>query len=146
MKPPDDLKDWSKNDLVRELRRLRAVLREHAQQPGDEPVGDGGSIVDVAGDPHARGGVLMDARNAVLMDAVDVSLVDTKGEDEQLVCALLLAGRVNYQDRRATQLYLFDADGAAAIISELTGLAARAGGQFSEDFQARLQTRLAALP
>lgn len=146
MKPPDDLKDWSKNDLVRECRRLRAILREHAEQPGDEPVADGGSMVDVAGDPYARGGVILDVRKAVLMDRVDVTLVDTKSDDEHIAAVLSLAGRVNYQDRRAEQLYLFDADGAAAIISELTGLAQRAGGEFAEDFQARLQTRLAALP
>ena len=35
--PPDDPNAWSKNDLVRELRRLRAILRERAERPGNDP-------------------------------------------------------------------------------------------------------------
>jgi hypothetical protein len=35
--PPDDLKAWSKNELVRECRRLRAITREHAERRGDDP-------------------------------------------------------------------------------------------------------------
>lgn len=38
MKPPDDLKAWSKNDLVREVRRLRAMLAEQMDAaPGIGP-------------------------------------------------------------------------------------------------------------
>jgi hypothetical protein len=83
MRPPDDLKEWSKNDLVREVRRLRAVMREHAERPGDDPRAQAttGAVVDVAGDPHAAGGALLDMRSAVLMDGMEVVLVDTKRED-----------------------------------------------------------------
>ena len=140
--PRGELKGWSKNDLVREVERLRAVLHEHSERRGDEPTRVSGSMVDVAGDPHARGGVLLDARAAVLMDAVDVCLVDSKRDTDPIFLALQLAGRVNTRDERATHLYLFDEDGAAAIVSELVGLAARIG----PDFAARLIDRMEAMP
>lgn len=69
-----ELKTWSKNELVREVERLRALTREHARRPGEDTTGLPGSIVDVAGDPHAQGGALVDARNAILLDEVDWTL------------------------------------------------------------------------
>ncbi len=143
MKPPDDLKDWSKNDLVRECRRLRAVMREHAEQVN--PSHSGGGTVDVAGDPYARGGVLIDARGAVLMDNSEVVLVDTKA-DEPVAMILRLGGRINYSTERADTAYLINTDGAAAIVSEVIGLAGRAGGRFAEQFQSDLDRRMKALP
>ena len=53
-----------------------------------------------------------------------------------------LEGRINKTEERARIMYLFDADGAAAIITELYGLAARIG----PDFFAKLQERIAAMP
>jgi hypothetical protein len=88
VKPPPELKSWPKRQLIREVERLRAITREHAETKGDEPIADGGDLVDVAGDPHARGSVILDARNAILLDATDVSLIDTKRDgDEQLALA-----------------------------------------------------------
>ena len=135
---------WTKQNLAKEVARLRAVMREHATEVADEPT-SGGDIIDVAGDPHARGGALLDARKAVLMDSVDVVLVDTK-QDERPIMMLLLEGRVNYQTRRAKQAYLFDADGAAAIVTQLAGLAARAGGQFAREFQQAFDHRMSEMP
>lgn len=150
--PPDDLKAWSKNDLIRELRRLRAVMREHAERPGDDPrerqAPD--AIVDVAGDPHAHGGALVDARSAVLMDGMEVVLIDTK-QDAPVAMMMMLRGRVNYSRDRAEHAYLFGPDGAAALVTELMMLAGRAGagGQphgraFAEQFRADLERRMAA--
>lgn len=137
MKPPE-LKSWSKRQLIREVERLRAITREHAESRGDEPIADGGDLVDVAGDPHARGGVILDARNAILLDHVDVSLIDTK-RDEALALALLLQGRINFRDDRAQQLYLLNEDGAAAIVTQLLGLAQRIGPEFERRFTERIE-------
>lgn len=147
--PPDDLKQWSKNDLIRELRRQRALNREHAEQVNEAH--SGGGITDVAGDPHAQGGSLIDMRGAVLLDFTEVVLVDTK-RDDPVAMVLRLAGRVNYSTERADTAYLIGADGAAAIISEITGLAGRAqaagghGRRFADEFQVALQRRVEELP
>lgn len=95
-------------------------------------------------DPHGRDNVQVDVRKAILMDTVNVSVVGAirKGEMEEVVLALELQGRVNKRDYRRSELFIFDADGAAAIISELFGLAQRVGPEFSK----LLEERLAALP
>lgn len=148
--PPDDLKDWSKNQLIRELRRLRAVMREHAEQV--HPSHSGGGIVDVAGDPRAQGGALIDARGAVLLDFTEVVLMDTTGDAAPVSMAMRLTGRINYSTDRADTTYLFGPDGAAAIVTEIWGLVARAGqvdphGQrFGRDFTAELDRRMGEMP
>lgn len=147
--PPENLKQWSKNNLVREVQRLRAILHEHSEQRGGDPLqtsSPGPAVIDVAGDPHARGGALFDARNAVLMDSVDVMLVDTKSEGAPVAMMMALAGRINYRRERAENVYLFEADGAAAIISQITGLAQRAGGSWAAAFVAALERRMNELP
>jgi hypothetical protein len=152
--PPEDLKDWSKNMLVREVQRLRAVLREHAERPGGDPreaATTGSAITDVAGDPHARGGVILDARAAVLMEGVDVALFDTK-QGERVAMMMTLSGRINYSTDRVEHAYMFGPDGAAGLVSELVGLASRAGGagghgeRFAAEFQADLERRMKELP
>jgi hypothetical protein len=152
--PPDDLKQWSKNDLVRELRRLRAVLREHAERPGGDPreAASSGSMMDVAEDPHAKGGALLDARSAVLLEGVDVVLIDTKAE-EPVAMMLVLSGRINYVVDRVEHAYIFGPDGAAGLVSQLVGLASRASGsdqqhaqEFATTFRANLDRRMEELP
>ncbi len=152
--PPDDLKDWSKNELVRELRRVRAILREHAERPGDDPRGrsSAGSIIDVSGDPYAVGGALLDARSAVLLDGMEVVLVDTK-RDEAVSMMMALRGRVNYSPDRVEHAYLFGPGGAAALVTEVSALAARAkavggehGQRFASEFESEFQRRLGELP
>jgi hypothetical protein len=148
--PPDDLKSWSKNELVRELRRLRAVMREHAEQA--PTAHSGGGVTDVAGDPHASGGALIDARGAVLLDDAEVVLVDTK-RDEALAMVLRLAGRLNYSTERADTAYMLNPDGAAAIVTEIRGLVARAAGsdldhgqRFAREFERLVDERTGAMP
>ena len=143
--PPENLMDWSKAALANEVERLRAITREHAEQIADAPH-SGGDLVDVVGDPHAHGGVVLDIRDAVLMDTMDVALVDTKQDDEVPAMMLLLGGRVNYQTRRTKQAYLFGPDGAAALTTELAGLAARAGGLFAREFRRLFDERMSELP
>lgn len=148
--PPDDLKAWTKNDLIRELRRLRAVLREHAEQPGSDPraAQAPNAAIDVMGDPHAKGGVMLDARSAVLLDNSEVILVDTK-RDEPPSMMLVLRGRVNYSHDRVEHAYLYGPDGAAAIVSEHLGLAGRAAQhdeRFGDEFMRNLDKRMTDLP
>lgn len=153
--PPDDLQYWAKNELVREVRRLRAVMHEHAERRGDDPrtaATTGAAITDVAEDPHAVGGVVLDARAAVLMDSVDVTLVDTKGHKDPLRMMMALAGRINYAADRVEHAYLLGPDGAAALVSQLIGLASRAAGvgghgeRFAAAFKVDLERRMEDLP
>lgn len=139
-----ELKTWSKNELVREVERLRAITREHADRPGEDATGLPSDLVDVAGDPFARGGVLLDARHAILMEEVDVCLVDSDPSDEgaEPLLMMLLSGRVNMRDEHAKVMFMFGADGAAAVISQLLGLAARIG----PEFMALLEQRMDDLP
>ena len=142
--PPENLLEWPKGELVKELQRLRAVMREHAERTHDD-ARSGGNLVDVAGDPFARSGVVIDAREAVLLDEMDVSLVDTK-RDEPPAMALLLAGRVNYANRRTRQLYLFGPDGAAGLVTQIVALAQRAGGDFETEFKQAFKDRMKEMP
>lgn len=144
--PPDDLLQWSKPALAREVQRLRAITREHSERvASDSPPQD--RAVVMGGAPHEHGTALLDVRGAVLLDSTEVVLVDPEpGSTKPPTVMLVLAGRVNYDTRRSQTAYLFGTDGAAAIISELTGLAARAGGTFAEGFQDDLDRRLKEMP
>jgi hypothetical protein len=142
--PPENLMEWPKAKLASEVTRLRAIMREHADQPQDA-ASSGGGLVDVAGDPHARGGVVLDARGAVLLDMVDVSLIDTKQGDDPAMF-MLLGGRVNFETRRTSQAFMFGADGAAGLATELIGLAGRAGGNFMDEFKQAFDDRMREMP
>lgn len=151
MKPPDDLKDWSKKDLMREVARLRAVLHEFSGRRGDDPRPASTSDPIIGGSPGGSGDALLDARAAVLLDNVEVVLVDTK-QGETVSMMLTLAGRINYSDDRVTHAYLFGPDGAAGIVTELLGLATRAGAgglphgvSFAQGFQADIKRRMGEL-
>jgi hypothetical protein len=143
--PPEDLMEWPKAELAKEVARLRAINREFADRPHDDAT-SGGGITDVAGDPHARGGVILDARGAVLMDTVDVSLIDTKKEEERPAMFLVIGGRVNFETRRTSQAFMFGADGAAGLATELIALAGRAGGDFFDEFRESFTQRMGEMP
>jgi hypothetical protein len=153
-KPPPELKDWSKNNLIREVNRLRAILREHAERPGDDPREQAANepIIDVAGDPLATGGALLDMRSAVLMDEMNVVLVDTKSS-EPVAMMMSLKGRINYAAERVEHAYLFGPDGAATLVSELIGLVSRAdrvgqqhGQRFALEFKNEFDQRMNRMP
>lgn len=152
-RPPDELKDWSKNDLVREVRRLRAITHEFSERAGDDPRPASTSDPIIGGSPHGHGDALIDARAAVLLDHTDVSLIDTKRPGEAVAMLLSMGGRVNYADDRVTHAYLLGGDGAAAIVSQLVGLAQRAaqlggddGQRFAAEFKVALEHRIEELP
>lgn len=135
----DELGTYTTEQLIDEIEKLRGLLG--SQLPTDA----GGSIIGLDDtSPHARHGVVIDPRKAVLLENVDVVLIEPHraGRHSDAVLGLLLAGRINKSTEHSSVLYLFDADGAAAIISELTGLATRIGPGFSK----YLTKRLEALP
>jgi hypothetical protein len=144
--------EWPKGELAKEVARLRAITREHADRPGDDPRQASTADPIIGGSPHGRGDALLDARSAVLMDSIDVVLVDMKRGDT-LSMMLSLAGRINYADDRVTHAYIFGPDGAAGIVSQLVGLASRAAGahgdpnaeRFAAEFKADLEQRMAAM-
>lgn len=96
------------------------------------------------GGPYDEDAVVIDTEDAVLMDSINVAIVGTvKDKDvREIVIALEIEGKLNNKPERVETLYLFDADGAAALVSELIGIASRLG----PDFQRFLQNRLDALP
>jgi hypothetical protein len=152
--PPEDLNDWGKQALISELERLRAITREMAAPVvgGDPRENSGADVVDVAGDPYARGGALFDARNAVLLDAMEVMLVDDRRPTESVMMFMALKGRVNTTRDRVEHGYLYGADGAAALVTEILGMVKRSqhggpdGIAFAADFKRELDRRLGELP
>ena len=147
--PPSDLMDWPKSELAKEVARLRAITREIAERPGTDPTQGQApdAMIDIVAGPAARGGALLDARSAVLLDHMNVVLVDTK-QDEPVSMMMRLQGRVNYSTERVDHAYLFGPDGAAALVSELIGLAGRASGadghgeRFADEFRTLLEERM----
>ena len=91
----------------------------------------------IGGSPHGQGDAIINATRAVLLDDIQVVLIDTLNkEGGSRVIGMELSGRINKSTTRSESLYLFDEDGAAAIISQLLALAGRA------DFLPELMTRL----
>jgi hypothetical protein len=91
------------------------------------------------------GGVLMDARNAVLLAGMDVMLMDAKTPADPILVFMALRGRVNYSSDEVEHAYMFGPDGAAALCSELAGLASRAwasGRDDAQDFAAEYKREL----
>lgn len=95
--------------------------------------------------PFGRGNSMVDTRTAVLMDSVDVVML-TNPSDQRQIVGLNLAGRINQTKDRSDVLYLFDADGIASIVTELLGLAARAGKPFSDLVAHRIEARVHRMP
>lgn len=83
------------------------------------------------GSAFGRGDALIDTSGAVLLGGVHVAVVGAgRSTGVETVIALELSGRVNHSPELVDHLYLMDADGAAAIISDLVGLAERADPRF----------------
>lgn len=97
----------------------------------------------IGGSAFGQNDALIDTTDSVLLDSSHVVLIGALRQDgAETLLGLELAGRVNKTQRRSSVLYLLNADGAAAIISELLGLA----GRVSPDFLDELLARIAALP
>lgn len=103
-----------------------------------DPRRAGGRII---ADPSDETSTLLDTRRAVLVDATEVCRVDNPS-DGRSVIAMFLEGRLNRSTERSAILYLLGADGAAALVSELAGLAARMGPEFEMEFRQALDARM----
>lgn len=101
--------------------------RKRAQAYGsDNPREAGGEIVGDTSDPYARNSVAIYTQNAILLDGATVSIIEQASDNSEMI-AMALTGRINRKSKRSSILYVFDEDGAAAIITELSTLAHRAG-------------------
>lgn len=109
--------------------------RKTGHRTNGDPRKTGGTIAGPGG-PHDRNSVIVDGTNAVLLDSSDVCLMETRGGS--VVIAMLCEGRINKTTDRASNLYLFDEDGAAALVSELIAVAHRIGPEFGERLMARI--------
>jgi hypothetical protein len=98
----------------------------------------GGDIIGDDADPHAENAVDIDITKAVLLGDVHVTIMGNRQTLDPILC-MLLSGRVNKSEDRAKVLYLFDTDGAAAIVSELIAMASRMGPSFRDDLMARVE-------
>jgi len=97
--------------------------RTDPRRPGGDIAGPGG--------PYDRDAVVVDTSDAVLLDYSTVSTVELQrrsgpGPASEVAFALMLEGRVNKTRDRTRVLYLINADGVAALVTELLGLAKRA--------------------
>jgi hypothetical protein len=94
------------------------------------------------GGPHDRSGVILDARNAVLLQTCDVSTVDPESARGQAAIAMVLGGRINQTKDRASVLFIFGTDGAAAILTELLALLGRSTGVDPAELLADITDRM----
>lgn len=111
------------------------------RRPGGDISGPGG--------PFDASSVVIDTTNAVVLEGVEVAAVDradgeAPGPAAEPILALLLRGRINRTTERAQVLYLVNEDGAAAVITQLIGVADRAG--FGQEFVDCVVERLADMP
>lgn len=104
---------------------------------------------DIAGPggPHDRDAVIVDATDAVLLDYSEVTIVETyrDGQGGGPALGLLMKGRINKSTDRASVLFMLNADGAAAIATEIIGIAGRSK-DFAPEFLERFQTRMEEMP
>jgi len=106
-----------------------------------------GSIAGPGG-PRDRDAVVVDPTHAVLLDDIAVCLVEPQRDNHRVgrpCLAMTLRGRVNHLTEHAEVLFLFDADGAAAVVTELLALGARLPGPMALEFDAAVDRRLLAL-
>jgi hypothetical protein len=107
-----------------------------------DPRRSGGDIAGPGG-PYERDGVIIDTTDAVLLDFSTVSTVELHRPNESEVgFAMMLEGRVNKSSDRSRVVYLLNADGAAALVTELLGLAKRAENIGDRRLADKLRKRL----
>lgn len=97
----------------------------------------------IGGSAYGRGDAIIDVEGSVLFDTVTAALVGVGQQTGVETCiAVELGGRINHDTERSEVLYLMNADGAAALVSEILGVAQRIGPHFLE----HLMQRIADLP
>lgn len=103
-----------------------------------------GSIAGPGG-PRDRNAVVIDATHAVLLDNVEVCVAHPRrdGVPQDACLTMMLSGRINRTADRADLLFMFDVDGAAAIITELLALGSRMDSDELTDAVTRRMHQLA---
>lgn len=112
----------------------------------DDPRKLRGSISGPGG-PYDENAVVLDITNAVILEACEVALMGAvrKGVlDEMPIVTMVLRGRVNKTPDQVQVLFMLNEDGAAGIITQLVGVASRAG--WREEFLQRVQERMEEMP
>lgn len=123
-------------------RPVAGDLAKLAQPTGiSDPRRLGGDMIGPGG-PHDRGAVFLDLTDVVLLDHAACCTVDgvRAGALTGQMIFMTLEGRVNKKTDRVQVGYLFDTDGAAALITELLALADRHGPEMLDDVTRRLTT------
>ena len=116
------------------------------RRASSDPRGLGGAIAGPGG-PYDEAAVVLDITNAVILEACEVAIVGAvrKGVlGDKPISVLLLRGRINKTEERVQVLYLLNEDGAAGVVTELLGLASRAG--WGEEFMAAVRRRMDEMP
>lgn len=100
----------------------------------DDPRRVQGEIAGGTDDPYGKHDVVIDASNALMLHATDMALLEGggvhRGDGERVerqVLALSLYGRINQTDEMISVMVITEADGAAALVTEIIALASRAG-------------------
>lgn len=103
-----------------------------------------GGGISGPGGPWDRDAVVIAMDKTVLLDGVTVAMVEpySNGIPRPPAVALQLDGRINKTETRANITYLFDSDGAAAIITELLALYGRHGHEHREALMVDVEERL----
>ena len=91
-----------------------------------------GGSMDDHGDPYSRHATSIDMTDALLLDNTTVCLVEgfrtiDETPNSEVLFAVEMRGKINKKDEHARLLVLLNADGAAAIATQLLSCAMRAG-------------------
>lgn len=140
-------------DAKRTTKLCQSLAAQVAAAPGamfsqgnaTDPRRPGGTIVDPEiGDQWSRRSVAISTDRAVLLDNTHVAMIEphSGGQAMPPQYAMTLSGRINRSDDHAHVLFLFDADGAAAITTELIALANRMGPTALQEFTERFEHRM----
>lgn len=110
-----------------------------------DPRSLGGQIAGPGG-AYERDAVVVDTRRAVLLAHSSVATFESAGGESAV--ALVMSGRINQStaDDVAEVMFLMNADGAAALASEIVGLMGREAGDLRDEFMAAFSRRMAELP
>ena len=92
------------------------------------------------GGSREHGNSILDATDAVLLEEIDVCTIDRvkSGQSQGQAIFMTLKGRINNTKDNVDVGFIFGADGAAAIITELLALTDRFGSELLLDLVKRL--------
>lgn len=120
---------WDQLNKLETQNRFSTWFPETTQPNGNtDPRKLGGDIVGPGG-PKDTGAVLLDMTDCILLGDIAVSTVDAVKDDQRSgpLVYMTMSGRINKKNEDAQVGFVFDTDGAAAIITELLALTTRFG-------------------